>query len=62
MAEKVHPYKSCNCKYCRRLPPSRVRGEAKREAHRKYRHDWKAAIHHGRTDDESPALSTGYKY
>ena len=37
-------YRSCNCQYCRHWPPSNIRGEYKKAAHRELRHKTRLAI------------------
>jgi hypothetical protein len=63
---KFNVYKSCGCAMCRHCPPSRIRGEDKREAHRLLRRESKRLLERFLTGIEDgvpliPIISTGYK-
>lgn len=50
-------YKSCKCGQCKNAP-SKIRGEHKREAHRKFRRESKKSLREG--EEDTPIISTGY--
>jgi hypothetical protein len=54
----MQPYRSCNCRRCRRVP-SGVKRHHKDAAHRAFRRESRLSILCG--EYETPIVSTGYK-
>lgn len=50
---KYNPYKRCSCKACKHWPPSNIKGQYKRAAHREFRRESKRKL---RDMDDSMVL------